>query len=178
MNTKARDAAAFKPLHADLARVASLKDKKELPALFAYLQLQGIQTPIGTGVAPDAQDPEHYTVNVSQSGLGLPDRDYYLKADDAKLSSVREKYLQHVATLLAMSGDKAASEHAAQVLDIETRLATAQWTRVQMRDPSNPTTACSSTSSAHWHRRSTGKPTCAMGLASKASSAVVRQPAT
>jgi predicted metalloendopeptidase len=86
MNEKARNAAGFKPLHADGTR-GRLKDKKELPALFAYLQLQGIQTPFRPGVAPDAQDPEHYTVNVSQSGLGLPDRDYYLKADDAKLKA-------------------------------------------------------------------------------------------
>jgi hypothetical protein len=48
---------------------------------------------------------------------------------------VRAKYLQHIATMLAMSGDKAAAEHAAQILDIETRLAAVQWTRVQMRDP-------------------------------------------
>jgi len=177
MNTKARDAASFKPLHADLARVASLKDKKDLPALFAYLQLQGIQTPIGTGVAPDAQDPDHYTINVSQSGLGLPDRDYYLKADDAKLSSVREKYLKHVATLLAMSGDKDAAEHAAQVLDIETRLATAQWSRVQMRDP------VKSYNRVQFDQFGALAPAfdwqayfSAMGLASKASSAVVRQP--
>ena len=58
MNEKARDAAGFKPLQADLARVAAVKDKKDLPALFAYLQRNGIQTPFSAGVAPDAQDPE------------------------------------------------------------------------------------------------------------------------
>jgi predicted metalloendopeptidase len=135
LNDKARNAAGFKPLRADLARVAAVKDKNDLPALFAYLQRIGIQTPFAAGVAPDAQDPERYTVNISQSGLGLPDRDYYLKDDDAKLKGVRDKYLQHIAAMLAMSGDKQATAHAAQVLDIETRLAAVQWTRVQMRDP-------------------------------------------
>ena len=135
MNEKARNAAGFKPLHAELARVAAVKDKKDLPALLAYLQGNGVATPFSAYVAPDAQDPEQYTVNISQSGLGLPDRDYYLKDDDAKLQAVRAKYLKHIETMLAMSGDKAAAEHAAQILDIETRLAAVQWTRVQMRDP-------------------------------------------
>ena len=135
MNEKARDAAGFKPLHADLARVAALKDKKDLPALFVYLQRNGIQTPFSANVAADAQDPERYTINISQSGLGLPDRDYYLKDDDAKLKSVRDKYQQHIETMLAMSGDKSAAANAAQIVDIESRLAAAQWTRVQMRDP-------------------------------------------
>lgn len=135
MNEKARNAAGFKPLKAELASVAALKDKQDLPALFAALQRSGIQTPFSAGVAPDAQNPERYTINISQSGLGLPDRDYYLKDDDAKLKGVRDKYLKHIETMLAMSGDRQATAHAAQVLDIETRLAAVQWTRVQMRDP-------------------------------------------
>jgi predicted metalloendopeptidase len=84
MDEKARNAAGFKPLHADLARVAASRTRRtagpvRLPATAWH------PTPLSAYVAPDAQDPEHYTVNVSQSGLGLPDRDYYLKADDAKL---------------------------------------------------------------------------------------------
>jgi len=177
MNEKARDAAGFKPLQADLAHVAAVKDKKDLPALFAYLQRNGIQTPFSAGVAADAQDPEHYTVNVSQSGLGLPDRDYYLKGDDAKLKAVRTKYQQHIETMLAMSGDKDAAAHAAQILDIETRLAEAQWTRVQMRDP------VKSYNRVDFDKFATLAPAfdwkayfAAAGLATKASSAVVRQP--
>jgi len=109
MDQKARDAAGFKPLRADLARVAAARDKQDLPALFAYLQRNGIQTPFSAGVSPDAQDTEQYTLNIGQSGLGLPDRDYYLKDDDAKLKAVRAQYLSHIATLLGMSGDNNAS---------------------------------------------------------------------
>ena len=177
MNDKARDAAGFKPLRPELARVAAVKDKQDLPALFAFLQRSGIATPFSAGVAPDAQDPEHYTVNISQSGLGLPDRDYYLKDDDAKLAAVRAKYRQHVATLLAMSGDKDAAAHAAQVLEIETRLAAAQWTRVQMRDP------VKSYNRVDFDKFGELAPAfdwksyfAAAGLAPKASMAVVRQP--
>jgi putative endopeptidase len=177
IDEKARNAAGFKPLRADLARVAALKDKNELPALFAYLQRTGVTTPFSAGISPDAQDPEHYTVNISQSGLGLPDRDYYLKDDDAKLKAVRAKYLAHIATMLTMSGDQDAASHAAQILDIETRLAQAQWTRVQTRDPVKS-----------YNRVAFDKfgalapafdwPTYfkAAGLASKTSAAVVRQP--
>ena len=177
MNDKARNAAGFKPLKADLAHVAAIKDKQDLPALFAYLQRNGIQTPFSAHVAADAQDPEHYTVNVSQSGLGLPDRDYYLKDDDAKLKAVRAKYQQHIETMLTMSGDKDAVAHAAQVLDIETRLASAQWTRVQMRDP------VKSYNRVEFDKFATLAPAfdwkayfTAAGLAPKESSAVVRQP--
>ncbi|OBV37417.1 M13 family metallopeptidase [Janthinobacterium psychrotolerans] len=177
MNDKARDAAGFKPLRVELARVAAVKDKKDLPALFAFLQRSGIATPFSAGVAPDAQDPENYTVNISQSGLGLPDRDYYLKDDDARLAAVRAKYQQHVATMLAMSGDKDAAAHAAQALDIETRLAAAQWTRVQMRDP------VKSYNRVDFDKFGELAPAfdwksyfAAAGLAPKASMAVVRQP--
>ncbi len=135
MNVKARDAAGFKPLHAELARIAAVKDKKDLPALFAELQRGGVQTPFSAYVSPDAQDPENTTLSIGQSGLGMPDRDYYLKDDDVKLKAVRAKYQQHIETMLTMSGDHQAAAHAAQILDIETRLAAAQWTRVQMRDP-------------------------------------------
>jgi predicted metalloendopeptidase len=177
MNDKARDAAGFKPLHADLAHVAAVKDKKELPALFAYLQRNSIQTPFSAGVSVDAQDPDQYTLNVGQAGLGLPDRDYYLKDDDAKLKGVRDKYVKHIETLLAKSGDKDAATHAAQVLDIETRLAKVQWTRVQMRDP------VKSYNRVEFDKFGALAPAfdwkayfAAAGLSPKASSAVVRQP--
>ena len=177
IDEKARNAAGFKPLRADLARVAALKDKKELPALFAYLQRTGVTTPFSAGISPDAQDPEHYTVNINQSGLGLPDRDYYLKDDDAKLKAVRAKYLAHIATMLTMSGDQEAVSHAAQILDIETRLAQAQWTRVQTRDP------VKAYNRVAFDKFGALAPAFdwpayfkAAGLASKTSAAVVRQP--
>ena len=177
MNQQARDAAGYKPLHADLARVAAIKDKKDLPALFAYLQRNGIQTPFSAGIAPDAQNPEQYTINVSQSGLGLPDRDYYLKDDDAKLKAVRAKYLTHIETMLAMSGDKDAAKHAAQIVDIEGRLAAAQWTRVQMRDPVKLYNRVGFDQFAALAPAFDWKAYfAAAGLAQKETSAVVRQP--
>jgi predicted metalloendopeptidase len=177
MDEKARDAAGFKPLQSDLARVAAVKDKKDLPALFAYLQRSGISTPFSANVSPDAQDPEHYTITINQSGLGLPDRDYYLKDDDAKLKAVRAKYQQHIETMLAMNGDKNAASHAADIVNIEISLASAQWTRVQMRDP------VKSYNRVEFDKFAALAPAfdwksyfAAAGLAPKESSAVVRQP--
>lgn len=177
MDQKTRDAAGFTPLRTELARVAAVTDKHDLAALFAALQRSGVATPFSASVTPDAQDPEHYTVSISQSGLGLPDRDYYLKDDDARLAAVRAKYQAHIATMLTMSGDQDAARHAAQVLDVETRLARAQWTRVQMRDP------VKSYNRVGFDQFAALAPAFdwpayfrAAGLAPKVSSAVVRQP--
>ncbi len=134
MDEKTRNALGFKPLQADLARVAAIKDKKDLPALFAYLNRTGVETPFALSVYQDAKRTDTYAVYVSQSGLGLPDRDYYLKDDDAKLKDARAKYLKHIERMLAMSGDKSAASHAADILDLETSLAQVQWTRVESRN--------------------------------------------
>jgi predicted metalloendopeptidase len=133
VDEKARNAHGAKPLKADLARIAALRDKKDLPALVAYLSRSGVTSPFALDVYQDAKDATRYAVYASQGGLGLPDRDYYLK-DDAKLKTARAAYLKHVGALLAMAGDKQPAAHAADVLALETALAQAQWTRVESRD--------------------------------------------
>ncbi len=135
LNEKGREAAGFKPLKADLARIAALKDKKDLPALLAYFHRTGIAMPFSFGVNQDAKDVSKHAVYVGQSGLGMPDRDYYLLADDKKMADVKAAYVKHMEKMLAMSGDKNAAAHAASVLAFETALAKLQWTRVENRDP-------------------------------------------
>ena len=125
----------LKPLQAELAKIAALKDKKEIPALIAHLSELGVNTPYGFGIHQDARDSTKYVVDLAQSGLGLPDRDYYLKPNDAKLVAARAKYQEFVQTLLTMSGDKAAAASARDVLALETALAKVQWTKVENRDP-------------------------------------------
>jgi predicted metalloendopeptidase len=65
----------------------------------------------------------------------MPDRDYYLKLDDAKLSDARAKYLAHLEKTLSMAGDKNAAADAKAILDLETEIAKVQWTKVELRDP-------------------------------------------
>jgi putative endopeptidase len=124
----------LKPLQGEFAAIDALSQKSEIPALVAHLNRIGAGTPYVFSVNQDARNSLQYAVIVRQSGLGLPDRDYYLK-DDAKLKDAREKYLAHTAKMLGMAGDADAQSDAKAILDLETALAQAQWTRVENRDP-------------------------------------------
>jgi predicted metalloendopeptidase len=123
------------PLNAELAKIAAIKDKAELPALFAHMSRLGVNTPYDFGIHQDAKDSTKYVADLAQAGLGMPDRDYYLKLDDAKLSDARAKYLAHVEKTLAMAGDQNAAADAKAILALETEIARAQWTKVENRDP-------------------------------------------
>jgi predicted metalloendopeptidase len=135
MNEKKLDALGYKPLAGELQRIRSLKDKKGVPALVAHLSQIGVTTPYGVGVAQDAKESTKYAVYVRQSGLGMPDRDYYLKTDDQKMVETKAKYEQHVAKVLSLAGDKNAEAKAKAIVAFETELAQAQWTKVELRDP-------------------------------------------
>jgi predicted metalloendopeptidase len=123
------------PLKGELAKIAALKDKSELPALLAHLGKIGVNVPYDFGIHQDNKDSTKYVADIYQSGLGMPDRDYYLKADDAKLADAKAKYLAHVEKVLAMAGDKSAVFNARSIVDFETELAKVQWTKVELRDP-------------------------------------------
>ena len=123
------------PLKGELDKIASIKDKAELPATFARLGRLGVTVPFGFYIHQDAKDSTKYVADLYQGGLGMPDRDYYLKADDAKLADTRAKYQQHVEKMLALSGDKNAAANAKAIVDLETELARVQWTKVENRDP-------------------------------------------
>ena len=125
----------MRPIQKELDRIAAIKNKKEIPALIAHLNRLGIDAPFNFGIHLDARDPTRYVVDISQSGLGLPDRDYYLKQDDSKLVAARAKYQEFLQTMLSMCGDKSASDSATQIIALETALAKVQWTKVENRDP-------------------------------------------
>lgn len=122
------------PLKAELERIDALADKRDIPALLAHLRTRFVPIPVELFVNPDAKESTRYAVYLNQGGLGLPDRDYYLKDDDAKLKGIRAAYLKHIATMLAMAGIKSADQAAQSILELETGLARAQWTRVESRD--------------------------------------------
>ena len=123
------------PLSSELAKIAAVKDKAELPALFAHLGRLGANVPFVFYIHQDAKDSTKYVADLYQAGLGMPDRDYYLKQDDAKLADIRAKYQQHVEKMLALAGDKNAAGNAKAVVELETELAKVQWTKVENRDP-------------------------------------------
>ena len=122
------------PLQSAFAEIDSVSDKRDIPALIARFNRSSAGAPIDLGINPDQKDSTRYAVSIGQSGLGLPDRDYYLK-DDAKLKDARTKYLAHVEKMLRMAGDGNAKQSAADILKLETSMARLQWTRVENRDP-------------------------------------------
>jgi len=123
------------PLKGEMNKIAALKSKAELPALFANLNRAGVTVPFTFFIHQDAKDSTKYVADLYQSGLGMPDRDYYLKQDDAKLADVRAKYQAHIEKMLALAGSKTAAADAKAILDLETQLAKVQWTKVENRDP-------------------------------------------
>ena len=124
----------YKPLAGELTKIRNLKDKKALPALMAHLSMIGVSTPYGMRVGQDARDSTRYAAYLGQRGLGLPDRDYYLK-DDARMLDIRAKYVKHMETMLGMVGRSDAAKAASDIMAFETALATVQWNRVENRDP-------------------------------------------
>lgn len=125
----------LKPLESDFSKVSALNDKKQIPAFIAYLNLISVGAPFDIGVHQDNKDSTKYVLDVAQSGLGMPDRDYYLNNEDAKLKDTRIKYLKHIEKMLELAGDKNATGSATAILALETELAKAQWTKVELRDP-------------------------------------------
>ncbi|SNT26652.1 endothelin-converting enzyme Metallo peptidase. MEROPS family M13 [Granulicella rosea] len=137
MDTSAIDARGDAPLKPALARIDALKTRAALIAAIAGIQhdLMGSFF-FGAGVGQDAVDSNMEIVHLGAGGLGLPDRDYYLKADE-KSVKLREQYVAYVVKLMGLTGESPdqAQRDAAAVMKIETALATASLTRVERRDP-------------------------------------------
>jgi predicted metalloendopeptidase len=129
------DQLGMAPLASEMANIAALKDKGQLPALMAHASKRGISSPVDFYIHQDAKDSTKYVADLVQSGLGMPDRDYYLKDDDAKLKDVRAKYVAHIEKMLTLAGDANAAAKAKAIVELETALAQAQWTKVENRDP-------------------------------------------
>ncbi len=135
---KAVEAAGAKPIEAELARIAAIKSVADLQAEVARLQSQGVRVLFGFGSEQDRKNSDEVIASLHQGGLGLPDRDYYLK-DDPRSTQIREKYAAHVAAMLGLLGDDAAraKAEAATVLALETELAKISMSRVEQRNPDN-----------------------------------------
>jgi putative endopeptidase len=121
------------PVASELTRIDLLADRREIPELMAHLSRLGVDAPFNGGVLPDAKNSSQYIAYLDQSGLGLPDRDYYL-SDDPKFAEIRAKYAKHIEKILALGGTAKPAEAAAKVVAFETKLAQKQWTRVDSRN--------------------------------------------
>jgi putative endopeptidase len=124
------------PLQPTLDRINRLNSKDQLPELMGYLHGNGVNALFSFGSEPDAKDSMMEIAGTDQGGLGLPDRDYYLKTDE-KSVELRKAYVAHIAKMFELMGespDKAAAD-ASTVMKLETALATASMDRVERRDP-------------------------------------------
>ena len=136
MDEAAVEKAGLAPLADELAAIDKIATPGEVAAAMGHLSTLALGMPIDVEVGQDARRAERYVPQISQGGLGLPDRDYFLVADDAKFKVARQQYVVYMARLLQLSrapGDATAS--AEGVLALETALAKAQWTQVENRDP-------------------------------------------
>ena len=136
MDEAAVEKAGITPLKNELARIASLKRPPELSAELAHLQLIGVDAVFSLGEMQDFADSSKVIAEIQQGGLGLPDRDYYLK-DDARFIAIRKAYQEHIGRMLQLLGDTpmAAEAAARDVMALETRLATASMPVEEQRDP-------------------------------------------
>lgn len=123
----------IEPLKEELAAIDAIATKTDLARHFAQFFKMNLINPVVGYVDGDAQQPTHDILYLYQGGLGLPDRDYYLK-DDAKLKEYREKYTGFLQSNLRMAGDTAANKSAREIFVLESRLARAHWTNVENRD--------------------------------------------
>jgi len=126
----------LKPLAEEFARIAAVKDKKTLEAEIAHLHSLGINALFVSDSTQDFKNSAEVTAEIFQGGLGMPDRDYYTKTDE-KSQHVREEYLKHVARMFELMGDDATktAAEAQSVMALETKLAEASLTRVELRNP-------------------------------------------
>jgi len=127
---EAKGLAPFEPW---LNQVRAVKTKNDLPKLYSAADRIGIGIPFRMFVGQDRKASDRYALNVSQGGIGMPDRDYYLSSDPKQVET-RAKYLQHLTNMLTLAGEPNAAARAQAILDFETKVAQVHWTRAQSRD--------------------------------------------
>lgn len=133
MATEQIEARGVQPLTPYVQQIDAIADHEDLIATFGALAGLGMIVPINFFADGDAFDATRSLIYLYQSGLGLPDRSYYL-SDNAKLIASRHAYQGHISDMFAVVGWDQGDVHAASIVALETRLAELHWTRLQNRD--------------------------------------------
>jgi putative endopeptidase len=136
MDEKTIEATRTKPLEDELKRIDAIKDRGDLLKAIAHLHTIGVDAFFQFGSEQDAKDSTREIAQAYQGGLGLPDRDYYTKTDEDSKKK-RTAYVDHVTKMLTLLGEAPgkAAEDAKKIMALETSLAEASRTRVELRDP-------------------------------------------
>jgi len=130
LDTETIEARGIEPIRATLAELIALDSHEQIAH---WMGRRGTSSLVGLGVTQDAGNPERYIVRVGQSGLGLPDREYY-ERDDEPFPAHRAAYVDYIESTLERAGIDRARERAEAIMALETAIAANHWTRVQRRD--------------------------------------------
>lgn len=130
-DTATLEAKGLEPAKADLDRIAAAATHDDLAGLMGEVGMPG--GPVGMGIGIDAKKPDVYILDVSQAGLGLPDRDYYL-VDDQGFKDALAAYKVHIGKMLALAGYPDAEKHAEAIVALETQIATDSWPNEKRRN--------------------------------------------
>ncbi|SDL76902.1 putative endopeptidase [Catalinimonas alkaloidigena] len=124
------------PVRPELQKIASIQNRDDLQRVIAELHPLGVNAAFRFYVTQDDKISSQYIPNLIQGGLGLPDRDYYVR-DDAPSQEIRDQYVDHLGRMMTLAGEPEAEalQHAKQIMALETRLAKASMERVKLRDP-------------------------------------------
>jgi len=133
MNENLIETLGINPLAESLAEISAADDKAELMQVITALNYIGVQMPFGFYIDVDERQTDQYVANVFQSGLSLPDRDWYLVSDNDSYLTARQAYSNYISEVMSLAGFSNGEDIADSVLQIENRIAEAHWDRVQNR---------------------------------------------
>lgn len=133
MDKAQRESLGIKPLAPAFEQIDAINSLADLSEYIGYAQIYST-APFAVYVSPDAKLPDTYITNLVQSGIGLPEREYYLSSDD-KSQTIRDAYIEHIAKTLALAEIENAEAHAQSIFELETQMAKAHWTKETNRDP-------------------------------------------
>ncbi|WP_396184940.1 M13 family metallopeptidase [Flavobacterium sp.] len=132
MDTKARDQKGIAPLLPEFKKIDAIANYSDLAAYFGYANKSGGNIPFAIGITEDFKDPTQYMLYTWQSGIGLPEREYYF-LEDAKSKEIRVKYVIHIGKMLQLGGVENPSELAPKIMALETALASKHMKKEQTR---------------------------------------------
>lgn len=133
LDMETRNTLGLSPLSARMANIDAISDLNDLSTYFAAAGKYSYSTPFALYISVDAKIPTQYSLHIYQTGLGLPDRDFYFN-DDEKSVDIRSKYLVHVEKMLTLAQIENAAAAAQQIMDLETKIADVHWKKEENRD--------------------------------------------
>ena len=135
LDLQTRNQAGIAPLHEPQALIDSIESRRDVAVVMGQLLHYGVYGPLAAYVSVDARNSDQYTVYVTQSGLTLPDREYYLDDENERFVALRSDLKQYIAEMLRFMGTSNPEGAASQIFKLETEIAKHHWTKTENRDP-------------------------------------------